>query len=91
MLDQCGVKEIQKKFLASSKKYVPGAKEKGSTGNAEQRITNIKEMGKALEQTNGLLSAQEKRPVNLEKTLNKYGKGGSSKPEAYQSYQEGVA
>lgn len=49
MLDQCGVKEIQKKFLASSKKYVPGAKEKGSTGNAEQRITNIKEMGKALE------------------------------------------
>lgn len=49
MLDQCGVKEIQKKILASSKKYVPGAQEKGSTGNAEQRITNIKEMGKALE------------------------------------------
>ena len=49
MLDWCVVKEIQNQFLASRKKYGSGAKEKGSTGRAEQRIINIKEMGKTLE------------------------------------------
>lgn len=48
-LNQCRVNEIQNKFLASSKTYGFGVQKKGSTGRAEQRITNIKETGKALE------------------------------------------
>lgn len=49
MLDQCTrVKEIQNKLLVSNKKYRSGAQEKGSTGRAEHRIANIKEVGKAL-------------------------------------------
>lgn len=47
MLDQCVVKEIQKKFLASSEKYKSGAQEKSNTGRKEQRITSIEEIVKA--------------------------------------------
>lgn len=38
MLDQCGVKGIQNKFLPCSEKYGSGAQEKGSTRRAEQKI-----------------------------------------------------
>lgn len=49
MLDRCGVKKIENKFLARSRKHGSGAQEKGSTGRTEQRIHNIKEMVKAFE------------------------------------------